>query len=67
MRDEKSQDDTATQSYREEQGQDATDKNASGAPTPSVGAWIRGPVGREATPNDESASPGADADRDAAS
>ena len=61
-----SPDDTSTQSYREEQGEEGqTGDEVAPPPPPSLGASIRGAVGAEGAPND-SASPGADADRDAA-
>ena len=59
--------DPFTRSYREEQGMKPEDEARQPAKSsPTLGASIRGPVGSEAAPNDESASPGADADRAAA-
>ena len=62
-----SPDDISTTSYREEQGKEArTDNSAASKPAPSLGALVRGPIGSEAGPNEQSGSPESEADRDAA-
>lgn len=68
MRDhpDKSPDDVSTPSYRKERGEKVSAEDHAGAPVPSVGASIRGPIASEVVPEEDSASPGSDADRAAA-